>query len=441
MKKTLIAVAAAAALTATSAFAEITFGAWLRSALIPVAYDGEDYLGGLTQSWGGAARTAVLGVNGVSEDGMAGFTFEIRNQAGEGINMGDRTVTWLKPIEQLKLSVGKFDGGDNGFRQGTGFGVWDYVRPSVTTSLFFNGDDGIMDSIGGDGFMAEIFPIEGFKVMVNVPFLQYKKEVHNWIYDSDAKTWKDDTGTEVEYVKHAYDIYKKTQIGAAYTIDGTGTLKVLWTGVSEESKIADKKYDYTGKIGVAFDLTAVENLYLAIGAKFDIVDEDYKVNSIEVDDETGINDYKDWGGAKNKAYFALNASYKVSDAITFNMNGGVKLFKESGFDPKWGIGAGVDYVIMEGLTLNADVRYISETKYSKNGRKIDGNDDSVSFLIGATKTIGSNGNIGIGFQGATNGSGFSAFNAYKNKTVDGYTKAGYSDNFAWCVPVMFNLSF
>ncbi|WP_443976828.1 porin, partial [Treponema succinifaciens] len=412
------------ALTATSAFAEITFGAWLRSALIPVAYDGEDYLGGLTQSWGGAARTAVLGVNGVSEDGMAGFTFEIRNQAGEGINMGDRTVTWLKPIEQLKLSVGKFDGGDNGFREGTGFGAWNWVRPSATTGLFFNGDDSIMDATGGDGFMAEIFPIEGFKVMVNVPFLRS--------FD-DSKLTKANA--------KAYDIYKKTQIGAAYTIDGTGTLKVLWTGVSEESKIGNSKYDYTGKIGVAFDLTAVENLYLAIGAKFDIVDEDYKVNSIEIDDETGINDCKDWGGAKNKAYFALNASYKVSDAITFNMNGGVKLFKESGFDPKWGIGAGVDYVIMEGLTLNADVRYISETKYSKNGVKIDGNDDSVSFLIGATKTIGSNGNIGIGFQGATNGSGFSAFNAYKNKTVDGYTKAGYSDNFAWCVPVMFNLSF
>ena len=423
MKKTLIAVAAAAALTATSAFAEITFGAWLRSALIPVAYDGEDYLGGLTQSWGGAARTAVLGVNGVSEDGMAGFTFEIRNQAGEGINMGDRTVTWLKPIEQLKLSVGKFDGGDNGFREGTGFGAWNWVRPSATTGLFFNGDDSIMDATGGDGFMAEIFPIEGFKVMVNVPFLRS--------FD-DSKLTKANA--------KAYDIYKKTQIGAAYTIDGTGTLKVLWTGVSEESKIGNSKYDYTGKIGVAFDLTAVENLYLAIGAKFDIVDEDYKVNSIEIDDETGINDCKDWGGAKNKAYFALNASYKVSDAITFNMNGGVKLFKESGFDPKWGIGAGVDYVIMEGLTLNADVRYISETKYSKNGVKIDGNDDSVSFLIGATKTIGSNGNIGIGFQGATNGSGFSAFEAYKNKK-NVITDIAYSDNFAWCVPVMFNLSF
>ena len=389
MKKTLIAVAAAAALTATSAFAEITFGAWLRSALIPVAYDGEDYLGGLTQSWGGAARTAVLGVNGVSEDGMAGFTFEIRNQAGEGINMGDRTVAWLKPIEQLKLSVGKFDGGDNGFRQGTGFGVWDYVRPSVTTLLFFNGDDGIMDSIGGDGFMAEIFPIEGFKVMVNVPFLQYKKEV-----------------PEVEYVKHAYDIYKKTQIGAAYTIDGVGELKVLWTNVSEESELGTKKYNDVGNLGIAFNLSAVENLNLAIGAKFDISDKEI--------DPTG-----------NKAYFAAKASYQVSDAITFNMVGGIKLFKDDDRDPKWGIGAGVDYVVMDGLTVNADIRYMSETKYDGNGAE----DDSLSFLIAAAKTIGSNASLGVGFEGATNGGGFSTF------------KAAKTDAFAWCVPVMFNLSF
>ncbi|WP_296091517.1 hypothetical protein [uncultured Treponema sp.] len=408
MKKTLIAVAAAAALTATSAFAEITFGAWLRSALIPVAYDGEDYLGGLTQSWGGAARTAVLGVNGVSEDGMAGFTFEIRNQAGEGINMGDRTVTWLKPIEQLKLSVGKFDGGDNGFRQGTGFGVWDYVRPSITTSLFFHGDEAIMDAIGGDGFMAEIFPIEGFKVMVNVPFLSMidkEDKADNYVQEYKDGKWTTVLDKEPG-VQHAYDIYKKTQIGAAYTIDGVGELKVLWTNVSEEKEIGTKKYNNVGKLGIAFNLSAVENLNLAIGAKFDISDK-------EID------------GTANKAYFATKASYNVSDAITFNMVGGIKLFKNDDNDPKWGIGAGVDYVVMDGLTVNADIRYMSETKVNGNGRE----DDSLSFLVAAAKTIGSNASLGVGFEGATNGGGFSTFDAAKN------------DAFAWCVPVMFNLSF
>ena len=408
MKKTLIAVAAAAALTATSAFAEITFGAWLRSALIPVAYDGEDYLGGLTQSWGGAARTAVLGVNGVSEDGMAGFTFEIRNQAGEGINMGDRTVTWLKPIEQLKLSVGKFDGGDNGFRQGSGFGAWDWLRPSRTTDLFFNGDDGIMDGISGNGFMAEVTPIEGLKVMANIPFLE--------------------TGT---YIQDAYDIYKKTQIGAAYTIDGTGTLKVLWTGKSEETKVGNKKSDYTGKIGVAFNLTAVENLNLAIGAKFDIVDEDYKVGELKYDAaKKKYTGFDDWGGSKNKAYFALNASYQVSDAMKVSLAGGVKLFKNSDIDPRFGIGGGVDYTIMDGLTMNADVRYISETKADG----YDGEDDAVSFLLGVSKGF-SNGSLGVGFEGITNGAGFSSIAA---GTDD---KGKVHDGFMWCVPVVLTFSF
>ena len=408
MKKTLIAVAAAAALTATSAFAEITFGMWTKAVLVPVANDGEDYKAGLTQAWGGAARTAGLSVAGVNEEGTAGYTFEIRDQAGEDkINHGDRSVLWVKPIDMVKLSVGYFDDGDNGFRQGSGFGAWDWLHPSRTTDLFFNGDNAIMDGKSGDGFMAEVTPIEGLKVMANIPFLK----------------------TET-YIQDAYDIYKKTQIGAAYTIDGTGTLKVLWTGVSEESKIADKKYDYTGKIGVAFNLTAVENLNLAIGAKFDIVDEDYKVD----DSNFSTKSFGEWGGAKNKAYFALNAGYQVSDAMKVSLAGGVKLFKESGFDPKWGIGAGVDYVVMDGLTLNTDVRYISETKYSKDGKKLDGEDDAVSFLLGVSKGF-SNGSLGVGFEGITNGAGFSSIAAGKDD------KGKVHDGFMWCVPVVLTFSF
>ena len=66
MKKTLIAVAAAAALTATSAFAEITFGAWLRTLTAPVASNGEDTVVGTANSWGWGARTARIDINGVS---------------------------------------------------------------------------------------------------------------------------------------------------------------------------------------------------------------------------------------------------------------------------------------------------------------------------------------------------------------------------------------
>ena len=74
MKKTLIAVAAAAALT-TSAFAEITFGAWLRT-ITGVANNGEDMVTGMSNSWGGM-RPSRIGVNWVSDDGMAGMKHDM----------------------------------------------------------------------------------------------------------------------------------------------------------------------------------------------------------------------------------------------------------------------------------------------------------------------------------------------------------------------------
>ena len=95
---------------------------------------------------------------------------------------------------------------------------------------------------------------------------------------------------------------------------------------------------------------------------------------------------------------------------------------------------GVDYVVMDGLTLNTDVRYISETKYSKNGIKVDGKDDAVSFLVGVSKGF-SNGSLGVGFEGITNGIGFSEIPAGKDD------KGKVHDGFMWCVPVVLTFSF
>ncbi|MGN0729825.1 hypothetical protein [Treponema sp.] len=404
MKKTLIAVAAAAALTATSAFAEITFGMWNRAILVPVANDGEDFKAGLTQSWGDAPRTAGLGVTGVSEDQTAGFTFEIRDQPGEGkFALGDRSVLWVKPIEQVKLSLGRFDDGDNGFREGSaGFGSWNMLRSSATTDLFFNGDNGIMNGKAGDGFMVEATPVEGFKAMVNVPFIVYGPD-------------KDDDGNnKTHYVSDAYDVYRKTQFGVAYTAADVGTLKVLWQNDPKEDS-ADKKRN--GSLGVAFNLSAVENLNLSVGTKFDFVDKEFDLGENE-------------GAKANLFYIALNAAYKVSDALTVSLAGGFKMYKESDFDPRWGIGAGVDYLITDGLTAIADVRYMSEEKL--DGTKL--TDDALSFAVGAKKSIGNNASITAAFEGITNGHGFKGIAAGvddKGKTHDG---------FMWCVPVVFDLS-
>ena len=126
---------------------------------------------------------------------------------------------------------------------------------------------------------------------------------------------------------------------------------------------------------------------------------------------------------------ALGASYQVMDGFKISASGQVFLYPDySDFnretDPTFDVGAGIAYDIMDGLALNADVRYHSETKVEGEGQE----DDGISFLVGVDKTVGSNGSIGLGFQGVTNGQGF----------INTLQK---DDNFAWAIPVKVQVSF
>ena len=446
MKKTLIAVAAAAALTATSAFAEITFGAWLRSALIPVTYDGEDYLGGLTQSWGGAARTAVLGVNGVSEDGNAGFKLDVYFNATKAqtvnadgtfggstqvLEVGDNAYIWVKTASSVQLALGKFDGGETGLRGDFCYGSWNWLRPgnwiADDEGLTFRGSH-------TDGLMAKITPVDGLVAVIQLP-------VYNGTWGGYNNAYQKETVIDGEKIDSKYtieDTFKNGMYAAAYSIEGLGTLKAGYFGsYAEKNKKSTKKvivaknednYESVGKlleskeildpaakdskqigtVNVAFDLNAVENLYVTVGAFFGIADKEYNA----------------WN---EKMKFTAGASYQVSDAMKFSVSGGYVQYqdkctgKDGKDDSAFGIGAGVDYVIMDGLNAAADLRYKSNAGGDSDG--------AISFLVGVTKNVSSNGYIGVGFQGATNGNGLTGIGANKN------------DDFVWAVPVVLQVSF
>jgi hypothetical protein len=401
MKKTLIAVAAAAALATTSAFAEITFGAWVKGVLVPVAYDGVDTKAGLTQSWGDAARTGAISINGVTEDEKAGFTFDVRDEAGTGITKGDRSVLWVKPIDMLKLSVGAFAGEDNGFRQGSGtFGIHNYLRSEATLlhDYFLNGDDAIMDGKAGDGLIAELTPIEGLKIMANIPFLSWSGKL--------------------VVVNDAYDVYRYFQLGAAYTIDGIGTAKVLWTNTDYKVTDGTDDYNYYGNLGVAFDLTAVENLYVAIGVKQTIGDKE------AIDSNVADN------GFRAGTQIAVDASYNVLDNLTVHAAGGVFISSWSDIDPVWGVAVGADYGVLDNVVLNADVRYAGKVKADDETLY----KDAFEFLVGAKYIINSNASISAGFEGVTNGWGLKEIDAGTKKSGKVY------EGLVWAIPVVFELS-
>ena len=395
MKKTLIAVAAAAALTATSAFAEITFGAWLRTLTAPVASNGEDTVVGTANSWGWGARTARIDINGVSEDGKAGFAMNVFNDMSMDISAGDRAVLWVKPVDMIKISVGKYDSPDNGLRGDFCYGSWNWLRPY---NWGFDGEGLTFDGIWRKGMMIEADPIEGLHAFVVIP-----------MEDANADS----------YYKKAEATYRNVQIGFGYAIDGVGKLKAQYIGDDDYTTDAEGDRDETkttGQIGVAFDLNAVENLYVTVGARFGIADKDYAPDYL-------------------KMAFTAGASYQVSDAMKFSVDGGYKQYQDKVVgkagdekDNEFFVGAGVDYTIMDGLNLAADVRY-KNIGYGKEG-----DDGAISFLVGVNKSVSSNGSLGIGFQGATNGCGF----------VQSGGKglvANEADDFVWAIPVSVSVWF
>ena len=411
MKKTLIAVAAAAALTATSAFAEITFGAWLRTLTAPVASNGEDTVVGTANSWGWGARTARIDINGVSEDGKAGFAMNVFNDMSMDISAGDRAVLWVKPVDMIKISVGKYDSPDNGLRGDFCYGSWNWLRPY---NWGFDGEGLTFDGIWRKGMMIEADPIEGLHAFVVIPMA-----------DANADS----------YYTKAEDAYRNVQIGFGYAIDGVGKLKAQFIGDDSYTTDAEGDRDETMttvQIGVAFDLNAVENLYVTVGARFGIADKDYRPDYI-------------------KMAFTAGASYQVSDAMKFSVDGGYIQYQDDctvrndeAVDNVFFVGAGVDYTIMDGLSLAADVRYMSNVKgintkdadAVKNfkGYGKDYDEGAISFLVGINKSVSSNGSLGIGFQGATNGCGF----------VQSEGKglvANEADDFVWAIPVSVSVWF
>ena len=429
MKKTLIAVAAAAALTATSAFAEITFGAWLRVLASPVASTGKDVIAGVENSWGWGARTARININGTSEDGKAGFVMGVYNDFESGLGQGDDAYLWVKPVDTVKVSVGKFDSPTNGLRGDFCYGSWNWLRPF---NWAYDGEGLTFDGIWRSGMMLEADPIEGLHAFAVIPMSSSYKS--------------------------AEDTYRNIQVGFGYAIEGVGKLKAQFigdysystkdvgtdeyeldkytsTGVkTKEKKVAsDKDEDKTtGQIGVAFDITAIENLYVTVGARFGIADKDLK------------SDYL-------KMAFTAGASYQVSEQMKFSVDGGYVQYQDKcvardgkAVDNVFFVGAGVDYAIMDGLSLAADVRYMSNAKAGGTGYGKDKDEGAISFLVGVNKSVSSNGSLGIGFQGATNGCGLVMNDGSGIQAGKSYTPGkdgGDGDEFVWAIPVSVSVFF
>ena len=378
MKKTLIAVAAAAALR-TSAFAEITFGGWGRAIWAPVASNGGDAVTFTSTSWGGDGRIG-FGMDFTSENVDMHADFKLEDGKAE---INDQLKIVVRPIENLSISIGKLQ--DDTLRGDCCFGSWNWLRPSWIS------DEGITFSRTIDlnkGVAVKLTPVEGLVILAGIPVANNGGEATDMGHTSNL----------------AEDAYKAAKVGFGYTIDGVGQIKAQFLGKGPNSNYGE---DDTGDLEVAFKLSAVENLSAEVGFKMQILDD---------------------SDAANK-HVALGARYQVNDACAVAASADVTLYGNSDKDPSMAFGAGVDYALDNGIGLCADVRVAMPQNDI---------DPSIGFMVGASKGF-SNGKLSAGFQGVSvaENSGTGLCGAMK-PAKDGALEA---DGFVWAVPVCFEYFF
>ncbi len=408
---------------AAVSFAEgITFSAWLRALAAPVASNGEDTITAASNSWGGAPRTARLNVTAVAPDGNAGYNFGVYSSTKAGgftFDAPDEHNLWVKPLDIVKLSYGKYDNGT--LMGGVCYGSWNWLRPNA----WIAGDEDLFMSKNGDtGLMAEITPMENLYIQALAP-----------ITNQNIK---------------AGDTYKKLRAGFAYTVPGLVKIKGQYigkgSGKTEATDVDYKDYrsdiKYIDKDGtIVFndnpngttvtksendgnsnctleaevDVLAVEGLFAGVGFQYNV-----------------IKDGKDLHGKDLKMKAALGVSYQVMPELKVSASGAFfQYYNNDAMKPRFQAGAGVDYDLGDGLAANADFRYMSPEK-DKDGKK--DNTDRMAFSVGVKKSVSSNGSIGVAFQGVTNSGSLGGVEGLKNDK-------GEAKNFVWAIPVAFEISF
>ena len=454
MKK-LIGTAMLAALLATSAFAELNMGAWVRTMVAPVAGDGDNIISGWANSWGYGIRNARISFNWTSDDEKVGMMYDIFGDGASGFGSGDYRAAWFKPADWVKFMVGHIDNGYT-MRGDLCFGSWNWMRPN---NWLFD-DEGLTFNLGNaDALQVEFFPVEGLQILG-----RFAMPADGGFQDS-------------------YKMFEQSTFAVGYTIGSVGTIKAAWNGKgtreyknkghdagygvvvgdnayyyaskkvvqeavwalqekggpasgSDDKKLLDALYyngkikdsvvskenyfdavdpsgerKYWGDIQAAFDLTAVENLYITVGVKVSIAESDYK---------DLVEDF-----AFLKA--ALGVSYQILDNLRIAANFGVQTYEVA--DPSFQFGVGVDVGLTDSLTLSADFRGL----IPGDGAGLTNADDpAFSFLVGLDWGFSGNGQLGIGFQGSTNGYGILAGSGYI---------APADDSFSWAVPLKFSYWF
>lgn len=419
MKK-IVAVGALAAMAAGIAFADgITFGSWGRgiwntaASAYSKSTGDNDVITDSTQSWGGAGPRTALSIHGTTA--QVGFDLDVFGN-GTSLGIGDNALIWTKPIEQIKLTLGKID--KNELRGDGCFGLWNWDRIG---SVGKQDQEGLTfpDLLDNQGASVSVYPVKGLTVGYSIPLSLDGTDASGTVTDGDESDDIDYTLAQT-YANHG-------KYAAAYAIPDIGTIKI---GAQAQPKYYNKdgeKKDVT-LVNAAFDLTAVKNFYFSVGAEIPTASVYKTSGDLSTKIPTKVNAYARYTLDKMVIHGLVGT--KIDCADTRKDKDDPADTKEDG-QLGYQIGLGIDYAFEKTVSVFADVRYangiyMDGASYKKG---IDGaynKADCITAGAGIVKGF-SNGSIGIGVECATNDYG-----RYSMKS---------SDDMAWEIPIRFEYSF
>jgi hypothetical protein len=285
MKKFFVALLVLA-LAASNVFAEVTFsGGFFGTWDIVSGEGGKDGEGGTVADADTLLKTKLglsddlirtrLQVTATNEEGTWGGWLRIQPSAPTPT----QGRLWWQPITQIKMYLGATDIG-RPFGQLGNLDVNDYLNAKNAGSVadIFPGID------AEQGFALLLTPIANLKIGVSTPIVAAEKIANlGWDFDGDGKV-----DTSSNPVKQPAEVsYRRIGAWVGYTLDGIGTFGLGFKGSSTDyvdgdhygqTHLADAK----SKLAFGFDLTAIENLQLQIGAAYPLpADIDGDVDTID----------------------------------------------------------------------------------------------------------------------------------------------------------------
>jgi len=379
MKKAL-AILMIFALVASVAFAEVSIGAWGRGLFVPVYSTGADGDTAATTnkaSWGGNPRIGFT-ISGSSDN--VGFQVDLKADSGKTLDIGDQSKIWVKPMDMLKISLGRVYV-DN-LRGNAAFGSWNWDRAYGDGSY---GEDFTFTRVmtapnsrawdNAQGVVFEVTPMDA--LFFAVAF----RDVNGEVEPNRGKIGYDEEGFEIisPEGRTTSALFSNMQAAIGYTIQDVGQIKAQIMRSEMTWKVPDfdmgdvyvnvdaDKNDDT--VELAFNLTMIENLFAEIGYRMTTESDLKQVN--------------------------LYGNYKM-DAFTFHVASRFELDKsyidDGAVEEGTGIyvGGGVDYDLGNGIGVSGDIRF-------QNDVMVGGGDSVVAFFAGVTKGF-SNGLIGAGVE-------------------------------------------